>query len=92
MCEGGQVWGHARRRGRAREILAFLGKKIGQLYFCAKVVSTFPLALFDHFQKFTCAEEASRRSSQGGGRPFLLFFLIGNRHTYLKIVAAARAK
>jgi hypothetical protein len=26
------------------------------------VVSTFPLALFDHFQKFTCAEEASRRN------------------------------
>ena len=43
------MWGDARRRGRAREILAFLGKKIGKLYFCAKVVSTFPLALFDHF-------------------------------------------
>ena len=48
--------------GRAREILAFLGKKVGKLYFWEKVVSTFPLALFDHFQKFTCAEEASRRN------------------------------
>ena len=48
--------------GRAREILAFLGKKFGKLYFLEKVVSTFPLALFDHFQKFTCAEEASRRN------------------------------
>ena len=61
--------------GRAREILAFLGKKVGKLYFWENVVSTFPLALFDHFQKFTCAEEASRRSSQGGSRPFFSFFL-----------------
>ena len=36
--------------GRAREILAFLGEKVGKLYFWEKVVSTFPLALFDHFQ------------------------------------------
>ena len=47
----------SRRLGRAREILAFLGKKVGKLYFWEKVVSTFPLALFDHFQKFTCAEK-----------------------------------
>ena len=52
----------SRRLGRAREILAFLGKKVGKLYFWEEVVSTFPLALFDHFQKFTCAEEASRRN------------------------------
>ena len=48
--------------GRAREILAFLGKKIGKFYFWEIVVSTFPLALFDHLQKFTCAEEALRRN------------------------------
>jgi hypothetical protein len=52
----------SRRLVRAREILAFLGKKVGKLYFWEEVVSTFPLALFDHFQKFTCAEEASRRN------------------------------
>ena len=52
----------SRRLGRAREILAFLGKKVGKLYFWEKVVTTFLLALFDHFQKFTCAEEASRRN------------------------------
>jgi len=41
---------------------SILGKKVGKLYFWEEVVSTFPLALFDHFQKFTCAEEASRRN------------------------------
>ena len=50
------------RPGRARALLAFLGRRVGKLYFWEEVVSTFPLALFDHFQKFTCAEEASRRN------------------------------
>ena len=35
--------------GEGARNFSFLGKKIGKLYFCAKVVSTFPLALFDHF-------------------------------------------
>ena len=41
MCEGGQVWGHARRRGSARLAILFLKKTPANLKIDPKVVTTF---------------------------------------------------